>query len=90
MVPAVMMPPMAMVPVTAMPAAVPHDVDGRHLIGRGGDSGAEPGRRGRRELRYGENNRRTGQSHQNEFAHGLTSVVAPSTRKEAPFGLNST
>jgi hypothetical protein len=59
-------------PVAVTPAAVTHHVHGRHLIRRRGDSGAEPGRRGRRELRCGKHQCHPGQNHQNEFAHEVS------------------
>jgi hypothetical protein len=86
--PAVMMPVMP-TPVAAMPSAVTHDFDGGDLVRRGGDAGAETGRRRGRELRRGENDRRAGKSHQNELAHGFTSVSAPSAGEQTPAGLNS-
>jgi hypothetical protein len=68
---------------------MPHDIDGRHLVRRRGDAGAEPGRGGGCELRRRENDRRAGECHQYEFAHGLHLGCTPSADKEALLGLNS-
>ena len=71
--PMVMMPPPMMVvvppPVPMMPMSMPpHDVDVRHAIRRRGEPGAGH-RRGGGELRSGKHERRSGQDHQDEFAH---------------------
>jgi hypothetical protein len=81
------MAPMPMV-VTMVPAAMVHHFGARDSVGCRIDAAADSGRHRRRGHWRCQRERCTGQSHQQELAHGLSSKSPRREIKEAPNALN--